>query len=70
MRNVETITRTSFSLKPFILYITTKTVRFTYIRSFIFFTVFYVFYRRIFNLEKQNFSLENHRLINARQPFR
>ena len=27
-----------------------------------------VFYRRIFNLEMQNFSLENHHLMNARQP--
>ena len=29
----------------------------------------FVFYRRIFNLEMQNFSLENHRMMNARQPF-
>ena len=29
-----------------------------------------VFYRRIFNLEMQNFSLENHHIMNARQPFR
>ena len=28
-----------------------------------------VFYRRIFNLEMQNFSLENHHMMNARQPF-
>ena len=28
-----------------------------------------VFYRRIFNLEMQNFSLENHHIMNARQPF-
>ena len=28
-----------------------------------------VFYRRIFNLEMQNFCLENHHMINARQPF-
>ena len=27
-----------------------------------------VFYRRIFNLEMQNFSLENHHMMNARQP--
>ena len=27
------------------------------------------FYRRIFNLEMQDFSLENHHLMNARQPF-
>ena len=29
-----------------------------------------VFYRRIFNLEIQNFSLENHHMMNARQTFR
>ena len=29
----------------------------------------YVFYRRIFKLEMQNFSLENHHIMNARQPF-
>ena len=28
-----------------------------------------VFYRRIFNLEMQNFSLEIHHIMNARQPF-
>ena len=28
-----------------------------------------VFYRRIFNLEMQNFSLENHHIMNARQTF-
>ena len=28
-----------------------------------------VFYRRIFNLEMQNFSLETHHMMNARQPF-
>ena len=28
-----------------------------------------VFYRRIFNLEIQNSSLENHHIMNARQPF-
>ena len=28
-----------------------------------------VFYRRIFNLEMQNFSLENHHIVIARQPF-
>ena len=28
-----------------------------------------VFYRRIFNLEMQNFSLENHNMMTARQPF-
>ena len=28
-----------------------------------------VFCRRIFNLEMQNFSLENHHMMNARQPF-
>ena len=28
-----------------------------------------VFYRRIFNLEMQNFSLENRQIMNARQPF-
>ena len=28
-----------------------------------------VFYRRTFNLEMQNFSLENHHMMNARQPF-
>ena len=28
-----------------------------------------VSYRRIFNLEMQNFSLENHPMMNARQPF-
>ena len=28
-----------------------------------------VFYRRIFNLEMQNFSLENHHIMIARQPF-
>ena len=28
-----------------------------------------VFYRRIFNLEMQNFSLENHHMMNPRQPF-
>ena len=28
-----------------------------------------VFYRRIFNLEMQNFSPENHNTMNARQPF-
>ena len=28
-----------------------------------------VFYRRIFNLEIQNFSLENHHMMNARRPF-
>ena len=28
-----------------------------------------VFYRRIFNLEMQNFSLENHHVMNARQAF-
>ena len=28
-----------------------------------------VFYRRIFNLEMQNFSLVNHHMMNARQPF-
>ena len=28
-----------------------------------------VFYRRIFNLEMQNFSLENHHMMKARQPF-
>ena len=32
MRNVETITHTTFSLKPFILYLITKTVRFNYIQ--------------------------------------
>ena len=32
MRNVETITQTSFSLRPFILYIITKTIRFNYIQ--------------------------------------
>ena len=29
----------------------------------------FVFYRRIFNLEIQNFSLENHHMMNVRQPF-
>ena len=29
-----------------------------------------VFYRRIFNLEIQNFSLENHHMMNACQTFR
>ena len=28
-----------------------------------------VFYRRIFNHEMQNFTLENHHMMNARQPF-
>ena len=28
-----------------------------------------VFYRRIFNLEMQNFSLENHHIMNMHQPF-
>ena len=28
-----------------------------------------VFYQRIFNLEMQNFSLENHHIMIARQPF-
>ena len=28
-----------------------------------------VFYRRIFNLEMQNFSLVNNHMMNARQPF-
>ena len=28
-----------------------------------------VFYRRIFNLEMQNFSLENHNMMTARQQF-
>ena len=28
-----------------------------------------VFHRRTFNLETQNFSLENHHIMNARQPF-
>ena len=28
-----------------------------------------VYYRFIFNLEIQNFSLENHHMMNARQPF-
>ena len=28
-----------------------------------------VFYRRIFSLEMQNFSLEDHQMMNARQPF-
>ena len=28
-----------------------------------------VFYRRIFNLEMQNFSLENHHIMNVRQTF-
>ena len=28
-----------------------------------------VFYRCIFNLEMQNFSLENHHMMNAHQPF-
>ena len=28
-----------------------------------------VFYRRIFNLEMQNFSLENHHMMNEREPF-
>ena len=28
-----------------------------------------VLYRRIFNLEMQNFSLENHHMMKARQPF-
>ena len=28
-----------------------------------------VFCRRIFNLKMQNFSLENHHIMNARQPF-
>ena len=28
-----------------------------------------VFYRRIFNLEMQNFSLKPHHMMNARQPF-
>ena len=28
-----------------------------------------VFYRRIFNLKMQNFRLENHHMIKARQPF-
>ena len=28
-----------------------------------------VFYRCIFNLEMENFSLENHHMMNARQPF-
>ena len=28
-----------------------------------------VFYRRTFNLEMQNFSLENHHMMNVRQPF-
>ena len=28
-----------------------------------------VFYRRVFNLEMQNFSLENHNMMTARQPF-
>ena len=32
MRNVETITRTTFALKPFLLYIITKTVRFKHIQ--------------------------------------
>ena len=32
MRNVKTITHTTFSLEPFILYIITKTVRFKYIQ--------------------------------------
>ena len=34
----------------------------------LFFSIF-VFYRRTFNLEKQNFSLENHHVMNVRQPF-
>ena len=29
----------------------------------------WVFYRRIFNLEIQNFGLKNHHLMNTRQPF-
>ena len=29
----------------------------------------FVFYRRIFNLEIQSFSLENHCMMNARQTF-
>ena len=28
-----------------------------------------VFYRRVFNLEMQNFSIENHHMMNAGQPF-
>ena len=28
-----------------------------------------VFYRCIFNLEMQNFGLENHHMMNARKPF-
>ena len=28
-----------------------------------------VFYQRILNLEMQKFSLENHHMMNARQPF-
>ena len=37
--------------------------------SFEFSLSIWVFYRRIFNLEMQNFSLENHHIRNARQPF-
>ena len=29
----------------------------------------FAFYRRIFNLKMQNFNLENHHMMNARQPF-
>ena len=29
----------------------------------------FVFHRRTFNLEMQDFSLENHHIMNARQPF-
>ena len=29
----------------------------------------WVFYRRIFNLEIQNFGLKNHHLMNTRKPF-
>ena len=29
---------------------------------------FCVFFRRFFNLEMQNFGLENHHMMNARQP--
>ena len=29
----------------------------------------FVFYRRVFNLEIQNFGLKNHHMMNARQPF-
>ena len=32
-------------------------------------TLSLLFYRCIFNLEMQNFSLENHHMMNARQPF-